>query len=148
MIKHKRQKNLKLSPFVRCRQSVPARGFTIAELVITIVLMGIIIPAIALALTNLSVVNYQARDLALANMITQNKVETLRSAGYNSVSIGTVNFTAELPASMGKQRTASYSVSTPQTGIKQVDINISYTEYKSTKNLAFRTYISELGVGQ
>jgi prepilin-type N-terminal cleavage/methylation domain-containing protein len=123
-------------------------GFTIAELVITIVLMGIIIPAIALALTNLSVVNYQARDLALANMIAQNKVETLRSAGYNSVSIGTQNFTAELPASMGKQRTASYSVSLPQTGIKQVDINISYTEYKSTKNLAFRTYISELGVGQ
>ena len=145
MSQQKRQKNRQNLVFANPRNRA---GFTIAELVITIVLMGIIIPAIALALTNLSVVNYQARDLALANMIAQNKVETLRSAGYNSISIGTVNFTTELPSSMGKQRSASYSVSIPQTGIKQVDINISYTEYKSTKNLAFRTYISELGVGQ
>jgi type II secretory pathway pseudopilin PulG len=138
--------------FTRRRQplkpSTGHSGFTIAELVITIVIMGIIIPAVALALTNLSVINYQARDLTLANMIAQNKVETLRSAGYNSVATGTQSFTSELPSNMGSPKTASYTITAPQTGIKQVDVSISYTEYKATKNISYRTYISELGVGQ
>jgi type II secretory pathway pseudopilin PulG len=148
MIKHPRQKPLKLFTAARCNKPVQGGGFTIAELVITIVIMGIIIPAVALALTNLSVINYQARDLALANMVAQNKVETLRSAGYNSISLGTVSFSSELPSNMGNPRSASYTVTTPQTGIKQIDVNISYTEYKSVKNSTYRTYISELGVGQ
>jgi prepilin-type N-terminal cleavage/methylation domain-containing protein len=124
------------------------KGFTIVELVVTIVIMGIIIPAVAIALTNLTIVDYQARDLALANFIAQNRVETLRSAGYNSLSNGTTSFTAQLPNTMGSPKSASYTVSTPQAGIKQVDVAISYTEYKKTKNISYRTYISELGVGQ
>lgn len=152
MIPHTRQKNHVLFAFTRRRRglepSANHSGFTIAELVITIVIMGIIIPAVALALTNLSVVNYQARDLTLANMIAQNKVETLRSAGYNSVATGTQSFTSELPSTMGSPKSASYTVTTPQTGIKQVDVSISYTEYKAAKSISYRTYISELGVGQ
>jgi type II secretory pathway pseudopilin PulG len=148
MIKHTRQKYFKLFSLTSRGQPARDSGFTIAELVITIVIMGIIIPAVALALTNLSVVNYQARDLALANMIAQNKVETLRSSGYNSISLGTQSFSSELPSNMGSPKSASYTVTSPQTGIKQIDVNISYTEYKSVKNTTYRTYISELGVGQ
>jgi prepilin-type N-terminal cleavage/methylation domain-containing protein len=123
-------------------------GFTIVELMITVVLAGIIIPAVAISLTNLAVVNKQARDQALANMLAQNKVETLRSAGYNSLNNGTTSFSAELPNIMGSPKSASYTISSPQTGIKQIDISISYTEYKSTKALTYKTYVSELGVGQ
>jgi prepilin-type N-terminal cleavage/methylation domain-containing protein len=124
------------------------RGFTIVELIVSIVLIGFIVPAVAIALTNLTVLNARARDLTLANMVAQNKVETLRSAGYNSVNNGTVSFTTDLPNVLGGPKSASYTVTTPQTGIKQIDINISYTEFKSTHSLAYRTYISELGVGQ
>lgn len=125
-----------------------SRGFTVAELVITIVIMGFIIPAIALALTNLTVINNKARDLTLTNMVAQNKVETLRSIGYNSINNGTVSFSAELPGTIGSPKSASYTITTPQTGLKQVDVNISYTVYGATRNLSYRTYISELGVGQ
>jgi type II secretory pathway pseudopilin PulG len=123
-------------------------GFTIVELVTTIVIAGFIIPAVALALTNLTAVSYQARDLALANMLAQNKVESLRSIGYNSISTGTTSFSSELPAQMGAPKSASYTVTTPQTGIKQVDLSISYTEYKVSRTVVFKTYVSELGVGQ
>jgi prepilin-type N-terminal cleavage/methylation domain-containing protein len=123
-------------------------GFTIVELVVTIVVAGFIIPAVAVALTNLSVVNKIARDKTLANMLVQNKVETLRSAGYNSLSDGTTSFVSELPNTIGSPRTASYTISSPATGIKQVDITISFSEYHVSKSLSFRTYISELGVGQ
>jgi Tfp pilus assembly protein PilV len=123
-------------------------GFTVVELVVSIVVAGIIIPSVALALNNLAAINHRARDQALANTIAQNKVETLRSIGYNSVSTGTVNFSSELPGSMGSPRSASYTVSTPATGEKQIDVNISYTDYGSARAVTYRTYISELGVGQ
>jgi len=123
-------------------------GFTIVELVVTIVVAGIIIPSVAIALNNLAAINHRARDYALANDIAQNKVETLRSNGYNSISMGTVNFSSELPASMGSPKSASYTISSPVTGEKQIDISISFTEYNATRTLSFRTYISELGVGQ
>lgn len=124
------------------------KGFTIVELVVTVVIAGIIIPAVALALNNLAAINHRARDYALANEIAQNKVETLRSDGYNSINTGTVNFSNELPASMGSPKSASYTITSPTTGEKQVDISISFTEYNATRSLKFRTYISELGVGQ
>src|SRR5436190_2054645 len=98
------------------------RGFTIVELMTTVVVAGIIIPAIAIALTNLAVVNKLARDQALANMLVQNKVETLRSSGYNSLSDGATNFVSELPNTMGSPKSASYTVSSPATGEKQVDV--------------------------
>jgi type II secretory pathway pseudopilin PulG len=124
------------------------KGFTIVELMVTVVVAGFIIPAVAVALTNLAVTNKLARDQALANMLIQNKVETLRSSGYNSLTSGTTSFVAELPNTLGSPKSASYTVSTPATGIKQVDLSISFTEYKSARSFSYRTYISELGVGQ
>lgn len=124
------------------------KGFTTVELLIAIVIMGIIIPAVAIGITNLAVINNRARDLVLANMIAQNKTETLRSIGYNSIPNGTTIFSAELPSTIGNPKSASYSVTTPQTGIKQIDVDISYTEYKTSRTVTYRTYISELGVGQ
>lgn len=130
------------------RQGRAAVGFTIVELIVTIVIMGVIIPAVAMALTSLTIIDYQARDLALANMLAQNKVESLRSAGYNSLVNGTQDFSSQLPNTIGSPKSASYTVADAQTGVKQIDVSISYTEYKQSKSIAYRTYISELGVGQ
>lgn len=136
------------------RKGHRSHGFTVVELVIAIVIMGFVVPAVALALNNLTTINYQARDLSLANTTAQGKIEALRSQGYNAVPAGTVNFSSELPSSMGSPKSASYTVTdgtaggTPPTGVKQVDITISYTEFKSTQTVTYRSYIGELGVGQ
>jgi prepilin-type N-terminal cleavage/methylation domain-containing protein len=126
----------------------PQKGFTVVELLVTVVIAGVIIPAVALALSNLSVVNKLARDQALANALVQNKTEFLRSKGYNALSLGTTTFTSELPTTIGTPSSATYTISSPSTGIKQINIDISFTEYRTTKTLSYRTYISELGVGQ
>jgi len=123
-------------------------GFTIVELMITVVLAGIIIPAVASGLTNLAVINKLSRDQVLSNSLVQNKTEYLRSIGYNALAIGTTSFTSEIPSTIGSPKSASYTISSPTAGVKQIDIGISFTEYHVTKNFAYRTYISELGVGQ
>jgi prepilin-type N-terminal cleavage/methylation domain-containing protein len=128
----------------------PQNGFTVVELVTAIVVMGVVIPAVSIALTNLAVVNRIARDQALVNLVAQNKIESLRSSGYNSLNPGTISFTADLPSTLGSPRSANYTVTdnTPTTGVKQIDVSISYTEYQQSRSLSYRTYISELGVGQ
>lgn len=131
-------------------KTLASAGFTMVEIITSIVIMGIIIPSVSSALTSLAVVDHEARDKTLASFIAQNKIETLRSIGYNGLTPGTVSFTSNLPNIMGSPKSASYTVSpnTPATGVAQVDISISYTEYNHTSNLNYRSYISELGVGQ
>lgn len=123
-------------------------GFTIVEILITLALFGVIVPAFTVGITNLTAVNNRARDLALANMLAQNKVELLRSAGYNSVNLGTTDFSSELPSTLANPKSANYVVTNPSNGVKEVTVNISYKDYRTTKSVQFKTYISELGVGQ
>src|SRR5579884_2493513 len=118
------------------------KGFSVVELVVAIAVAGVIIPAVSVALINLSAINYRARDQALANMLAQNKVETLRSLGYNAVNNGTVDFSSELPSTFNSPKSASYTVSSPATGLKQVDVSISYTVYGQSRSVSYRTYIS------
>lgn len=119
-------------------------GFTITELIVAIVLFGVSIPAIALLIGTLTQLNDSATDTVLATSIAENKVESLRSKGFNAISNGTVSFTSELPEELPIPRTASYTVSTVDPSLKRASVTISY----GGKESKFETYIGELGVGQ
>lgn len=123
-------------------------GFTIIELLIAIAVFGLVVPALAAGINNLTVLNNRSRDLALANLIAESKAELLRNAGYNSLAAGTTDFTGELPAELASPRSASYTVTNPEAGIAEVDITISYKDYNQTRTHNFKTVVSELGVGQ
>lgn len=124
------------------------KGFTIIELLVAIAVMGFSIPAVAIALRNLTGVNNRARDLALANIIISNKAEQIRSSGFNSLTVGTTDFSSELPSALAKPRNASYVVDIPTSGIANVTLTISYKDYNRTRTLTYKTIVSELGVGQ
>jgi prepilin-type N-terminal cleavage/methylation domain-containing protein len=124
------------------------RGFTVIEVLMGIALFGVIMPSVILAVVGVSRLNDRAADLTRANIIAEEKFDTLRSAGYNSITDGTITFTSELPATFTAPRSATYTVATPNTGVKSVQINISYTDQGTSRNLAFKTIISELGVAQ
>lgn len=111
-------------------------------------MFAIIVPALIVGIMNLTAINNRARDLALVNMLAQNKIELLRSAGYNSVPTGTTSFTAELPNSLGSPKNAYYTVTNPSGGIKEVSLTISYKDYNTTKTVEYKSIISEIGVGQ
>lgn len=123
-------------------------GFTIIELLISIGIFAIVIPALAVGINNLTVLNNRARDLALANLIAENKAEQLRNSGYNSLPTGTVSFTSELPPELASPKNGSFSITNPSAGLAEITINISYKDYGQTRNLQYKTVVSELGVGQ
>lgn len=123
-------------------------GFTVIEVLIGIALFGIIMPSIIMAAVGIAQLNDRAADLTLANIIAERKIESLRSAGYNSLNLQTVSFEGELSSSFTAPRTASYTITSPATGVKQIDISISYRDGSQTRSLTFNSRISELGVAQ
>lgn len=123
-------------------------GFTIIELLVAIAVVGILVPTLVGFVNTLNRFNDRARDFTLVNSLAENKIESLRSVGYNSINTGTVSFTNEMPATLGSPRSASYTVTIPNTGIKQIDMTISYNDHGTTQSVVYKTYIGELGVGQ
>lgn len=123
-------------------------GFTIIEILISLAVFALAVPAISISIRNLIVLNNRARDLALINIIVSNKAEQIRSAGFNSLSAGTVDFSSELSSEISSPKTASYTVTIPSSGQAEVVLDISYRDYNKTRSLTYKTVVSELGVGQ
>jgi prepilin-type N-terminal cleavage/methylation domain-containing protein len=123
-------------------------GFTIVELVVTMVILALAVPVMASLVSMLGSLNDRARDMAQLHALTEYKVEALRSIGFSGLTNGTTSFTSELPATIATPRSASYTISSHSTSIKQVDISISYNDHGTTRSFGYRTYIGELGVGQ
>lgn len=123
-------------------------GFTVVELLLGIALFGIITPSIYLAILSINDVNDRASDLSYANLLAEAKLESLRSAGYNSLSTGTVSFSNELPATFTTPKNAEYTVTQPTLGLKRIDITIQYNDKGRTRTLKYASLMSELGVAQ
>lgn len=124
-----------------------AGGFTVVELLVTLALFGILIPTLTLGIGTLTQLNNRTRDLTLISIIGENKIESLRSLGYNSIPNGTVDFSSELPAELAGPKSASYEVA-ESTGIKTVTVSITYRDYRKPRTITYKSYISETGVGQ
>lgn len=123
-------------------------GFSVVEILIAIGLFGLIAPSISLAVVSINRINDRASDLTLANSLAENKLETLRSQGYNSLTDGTVSFTGELPDTFTAPRSADYTVSSPTAGLKEITLSIQYTDQGITRDLNYKSVMSELGVAQ
>lgn len=125
-------------------------GISVVELIVAITLIALSVPVIAGMINALTQLNDRAYDMTTINALVENKVESLRSKGYAGISSGTVDFSSELPATIAAPRSASYTVSDSASGpsLKAINITISYNDYGSTRQLAYKTYLGELGVGQ
>lgn len=126
----------------------PSRGFTIIEILISLAVFALAVPAIAISIQSLIVLNNRARDLALVNIIVSNKAEQVRSAGFNSLAPSTVDFSGELSSEIASPKSASYTITNPSSSIAEIVFNISYRDYTRTRTLTYKTIVSELGVGQ
>ncbi len=122
-------------------------GFSIVELILAIVVGATFLGSMSLVTNSYTNLGKRSRNLVLANAYAEAKVEGLRNTGYNSLNAGTTSLTAELPSQL-PGRSGSLVISQPQTGLKQLDVSISYKDGTISRTYTYRTYVGELGVGQ
>ncbi len=123
-------------------------GFTIIELLIAISVVGILVPTLGGLITTMNGLNDRARDMSLINSLAENKVESLRSQGFAAVSNGTYDFSSELPATITGPKSANYVVTTPNTGMRRVELTFTYRDKGAQHTYKYYTYVGEVGVGQ
>lgn len=135
--------------FKSCRRDQKRqKGFTIIELLLGIALFGILIPAIVLTMNNIAAVNDRSKDLAIANIYAENKMEEIRSIGYNSAINGTTDITSTLPVTLGRTRSGSYTISETTIGLKEIALTITIESRGGSRTLNYKSVVGELGVGQ
>lgn len=122
-------------------------GFGIVEVVIAIALLGVL----SLALTGMfqSIVSIQAaaRNQKLATLAAQRQIESLRNSNYNNLTAGSsINFTGTLPADLPSPKTGSVAISEPVSGLKRVDVTVSYRQYGVNKQVIVSSTIGIIGI--
>ncbi len=133
---------------VSYKKVLKQQGFTVVEVMMSIGIFGLIMPSIILGVVGVARLNDRAADLTRANIIAEQKLEVLRSQGFNTLNNGTIDFTDELNLSFTEPRSATYTVTTLSPGVKQIDLNIQYTDAGVNRELDFRSIQTELGVAQ
>jgi prepilin-type N-terminal cleavage/methylation domain-containing protein len=128
--------------------SASQAGFTLVELLVAIAVGAVVTMSLTQVVTSYLHVSQRGRYLYTANSFVEAKVEGLRNQGYNAIPIGTTDITSQLPAKLPPKSTASMIVSAPATGLKQIDITVTYKDNGLTNSYAYTTYMGELGVGQ
>jgi len=123
-------------------------GFTIVELVVTIVLLILILPAVAGMVNSIGFISKKNTDYAAINNLAELKMESIRSTGYNNLADGTYDFTNELPGVLSPPHSGSYTISDQSSSIKKIVITISYTAQGQTKTYDFASFVSKEGLGQ
>lgn len=125
-----------------------SKGFTIVELLVTMIVGGLLAGSVALFLAQHTHLAQRGRDVSVTNSFVENKVESIRSAGYLSLTDGTSDITSELPSELKPPRSASLVVSSESASIKQVDISVTYNDQGAARTYTYTTFVGELGVGQ
>ena len=130
-------------------------GFTLIELIVTIAIIGILLPVVITLLNSINNMNGRANTLSNVSAYVENRVEAFRSAGFQSVPVttGPVSFTGAeaLPAGIPKPNSATYEVtsySPTNTSVKKIIITVSFRSFSGTETRKYTTYLGELGVGQ
>lgn len=123
-------------------------GFTLVELMITIVFLGFAVLSLTSLYVSIDNVQRQSAYIEMANRAAQTEVETLRNSNYGQLVAGqNITFTSSIPAGL-PQATGTVVVSQPQTGLKRVDVTITYNAGTQQHSVTLSSLIGVIGITQ
>lgn len=130
-------------------------GFTFPEVLVTVIIVAIGTLSVMGVFISVNKLNSQSKHLAAATQAAQKKVESYRNAGFSSLPAAgtTVDFTSDLPSTLGSSRQAlakftdKSSASAPNS-LRQVTIEITYSDGKASKRVDLTTYIAKRGINR
>lgn len=124
-------------------------GFTIVELLVAIVVVGLMVVGVTSLFITIQTTQRKTRLLETATRAGEKKIEELRNINYNSLETGsTIDFENELPESLPEPRDATVAVTEPTPGVKRVDLTITYRDGGNDKEVKLSSMIGVIGIGQ
>ena len=140
---------MKSRPYLPNYKSKSNDGFTLIELLITIMVLGIVISSLGglyYVMQNASTKN-QHYDLAVRAARTE--IEQLRNNGYDALTPGTnITFTSSLPSGLPANKTGTVVVSTPMSGLRRVDVTVTYSDFGQQQTITLSSDIGIIGITQ
>lgn len=125
------------------------KGFTLAELMVTIVVLGLVISGLGGLYYIMQINEIRSQRLDLATRAARTEIESLRNNGYNSLTPGsTITFTSSLPSGLPSGKTGTVVVSQPLPELRRVDVTVQYTDYGKQQTVTLSSNIGVIGIGQ
>jgi len=122
-------------------------GFTIVELLVTIVVLAIVAGGITMLFSSIQFVQSEASYQRTATLAAQREIESLRTSNYMALAAGTnINFSSDLAADLPGPATGIATISEPVTGVKRADVVISFKFHGRTKDIKVSSLIGEIGI--
>lgn len=124
-------------------------GFTLVELLVTIVITGLVVVAVSTLLITIEGTQRSTRLLETATRAGEQEIESLRNNSYNTLEPGEdIIFSDELPEALPEPRSGVVEVSEPIDGVRRVDVSIGYRDGNKQKTVRLSSLIGQIGVGQ
>ncbi len=124
-------------------------GFTIVEVMITIVFLGFVVSGITELYLSAERIQEQTSWIQSASHAAQTEVESLRNTNYNGLTAGqNVDFSSALPSALPAPRSGTVVVSEPQAGLKRVDVTITYSDHGTPHSVELTSLIGIIGISQ
>jgi prepilin-type N-terminal cleavage/methylation domain-containing protein len=124
-------------------------GFTIVELLVTILIVGIVTAALSSLFISIQNVQKRTGYVDAAMRAAQREIEVLRNDNYGTLTAGqTINFTDQLPSSLPSSRSGTAVVSEPTVDLKRVDVTVSYDEGGQQRKIMLSSLIGVIGITQ
>jgi len=124
-------------------------GFSLAELMATLVVVGIVISSIALLFSTIQRTQRETAYIELATRAAQRQIEVMRNNQYNQLIPGVdISFTDELPDALPGPKSGVVVVTEPTPGLKRVDATVTYQSGGKQKSVKLSSLIGALGIAQ
>lgn len=124
-------------------------GFTIPELLVTIMFMGFAFIAISELYLNVQRIQDETAYTQIASHAAQTEIESLRNVNYSSLTDNsTIDFSSSLPVGLPGPRTGSVAVTSPMAGLKRVDVTVQYTDHGVQHQVELTSLIGVIGISQ
>lgn len=123
-------------------------GFTIVEIIVVILIMGIALSSMAVFFSTLESTQRRSRYLDSATNAAKDQIEVLRNSNYALLAVpSTLSFTSSLPPDLPSGATGTVQLSDPAlTGLKRADVTINYSIGSQPQTVTLSALIGASGV--